>query len=54
MVAEVGIATLLARHPRMRLDCAPEDLRWRPTRVTRGLQRLPVVLDPHPPADTRR
>lgn len=44
MVAEVAIGTLLRRHPGLVLACPRDELRWRPTRVTRGPQALPVRL----------
>jgi cytochrome P450 PksS len=44
---EAGIAfsLILARFPQIRLACKPEELRWRPTSVVRGLASLPVVLN---------
>ncbi|WP_104530925.1 cytochrome P450 family protein [Streptomyces specialis] len=43
---QIGIGRLLARYPGLTLGCAPEDLRWRPTRIMRGLVELPVRLTP--------
>ncbi len=41
--AQIAIATLLRRVPKLRLGVAPERLRWRPGLVLRGLKALPVV-----------
>jgi cytochrome P450 len=46
MVAEVALGTLLRRHPGLELACPADELRWRPTRVTRGVEALPIRLDP--------
>ncbi|WP_406207855.1 cytochrome P450 [Kitasatospora sp. NBC_01560] len=46
MIGETAFTELLRRHPRPVLACAPEELRWRPTRVMRGLAALPVLLSP--------
>ena len=43
--AQVAIASLLARAPRLRLSVPPERLRWRRGLVLRGLAALPVSLD---------
>ncbi|NEC23322.1 cytochrome P450 family protein [Streptomyces parvus] len=45
---EIGIGMLIERFPRLSLACPPEDLRWRPTRIMRGLVELPVRLDTPP------
>jgi cytochrome P450 len=44
--AEIAFTELLQRFPRMRLACAPEDLRWGhgDGLVLRGLSALPVLL----------
>ncbi|GAB4050599.1 cytochrome P450 family protein [Catellatospora paridis] len=44
MEARVAFGLLLARCPRVSLAFRVEDLRWRPSRVMRGLERLPVML----------
>ncbi|GHF27597.1 cytochrome P450 [Streptomyces mashuensis] len=41
--AELGLGALLARFPGLRLAVAPEELRWRRTRLMRGLESLPVL-----------
>jgi cytochrome P450 len=41
--AEVAIATLLRRLPGLRLDVAPDELRWRPVPLFRSLVALPVA-----------
>jgi len=46
MVAEVALGTLLRRHPGLELACPADELSWRPTRVTRGVEALPIRLDP--------
>jgi cytochrome P450 len=43
MEAQVGIAAMLRRLPDLALGCEPEDLRWRPTRIMRGLVELPIT-----------
>ncbi|MGW2364607.1 cytochrome P450 family protein [Streptomyces sp. NPDC001667] len=40
--AELALGALLARFPGLRLAVAPEELRWRRTRLMRGLESLPV------------
>ncbi|MBF6049560.1 cytochrome P450 [Streptomyces sp. NRRL B-1677] len=40
---EIALRTLLTRHPGLRLAVAPEELRWRCTRLMRGLESLPVL-----------
>ncbi|MFI9201645.1 cytochrome P450 [Streptomyces sp. NPDC053048] len=40
--AEIALRALLARFPGLRLAVAPEELRWRRTRLMRGLESLPV------------
>jgi cytochrome P450 len=42
----IAIGTLLRRFPGIALGCAPQDLRWRPSPVFRGLDALPVTLRP--------
>ncbi|MFE9411646.1 cytochrome P450 [Streptomyces sp. NPDC006704] len=39
---EIALRALLTRHPGLRLAVAPEELRWRRTRLMRGLEALPV------------
>lgn len=46
MIGEIAFTELLRRHPRPTLACTPDELRWRPTRVMRGLAALPVLLAP--------
>ncbi|MHA7961671.1 cytochrome P450 family protein [Streptomyces sp. L500] len=41
--AEIALGGLLARFPGLRLAVAPEELRWRRTRLMRGLESLPVL-----------
>ncbi|CAM5323894.1 cytochrome P450 family protein [Streptomyces abikoensis] len=41
--AEIALGALLARFPGLRLGVAPEELRWRRTRLMRGLESLPVL-----------
>ncbi|WP_328466019.1 cytochrome P450 [Actinoplanes sp. NBC_00393] len=41
---QVAFTALLARHPGLRLAVPPEDLRWRPGLLLRGLETLPVLL----------
>jgi cytochrome P450 PksS len=41
---QIAVQTLLRRLPRLRLDAAPEALRWRPTLALRGLEALPVAF----------
>ncbi|WP_338932754.1 cytochrome P450 [Streptomyces netropsis] len=40
--AELALGALLARFPGLRFAVAPEELRWRRTRLMRGLESLPV------------
>ncbi|MGW2597650.1 cytochrome P450 family protein [Streptomyces klenkii] len=40
---EIALRALLTRHPGLRLAVAPEELRWRRTRLMRGLESLPVL-----------
>lgn len=42
MEARVAIGALVARAPRLRLRVPPEQLRWRPGFILRGLESLPV------------
>jgi cytochrome P450 len=44
MEAEIALRALFTRFPGLRLDAPPEELRWRRTRLMRGLVALPVVL----------
>jgi cytochrome P450 PksS len=41
---QIAINMLVQRLPNMRLNAAPETLRWRPTLTVRGLERLPVAV----------
>lgn len=41
---QVAIGTLLARFPKIRLDCDPSDLAWHENFTFRGLAALPVAL----------
>jgi cytochrome P450 len=43
--AEIALATLLRRLPRLRLAVPEEDLRWRPVPLFRSLVALPVAWD---------
>ncbi len=43
---QIAIWTLLRRLPGLRLDVAPEALRWRPELLLRGLESLPVAFGP--------
>jgi cytochrome P450 len=36
---------LLDRFPKLSLAAAPQDLRWRPASLMRGLEALPVRLE---------
>ena len=40
----LAIGTLLRRFPGMALACRPDELRWRPSPVFRGLDALPVTV----------
>ena len=42
--AEIAFGALLDRFPDMTLAVPPADLRWRPSTLIRGLERLPVQL----------
>ena len=42
--AEIAFGALLGRFPEMTLAVPPADLRWRPSTLIRGLERLPVRL----------
>ncbi|MEV6299671.1 cytochrome P450 [Actinoplanes sp. NPDC051861] len=42
--AQIAFTALLDRHPGLSLAVAPEDLRWRPGQLLRGLEELPVRL----------
>jgi cytochrome P450 PksS len=42
--AQIAISTLLDRLPELRLNVAPERLRWRSSLILRGLETLPVAL----------
>ncbi|WP_148668304.1 cytochrome P450, partial [Streptomyces sp. WAC05950] len=41
---EIALRAVLTRFPGIRLAVPGEDLRWRQTRLMRGLEALPVVL----------
>jgi cytochrome P450 PksS len=41
---EIAINTLLQRMPNLRLNMAPEEVKWRPGILLRGLTRLPVAF----------
>lgn len=41
---EIGIRMLIERFPRLSLACPVDELRWRPTRIMRGLVEFPVRL----------
>jgi cytochrome P450 len=41
---QIAIQMLVERLPNLRLNTAPETLRWRPTMNVRGLEALPVAL----------
>lgn len=41
---QIALATLLCTLPGLRLDAAPNTLRWRPTYIVRGLEALPVAF----------
>ncbi len=43
--AQIVIPRVLARFPRLRLACEPEELSWHPTIVGRTLRALPVRID---------
>jgi cytochrome P450 len=43
--AEIAFGGLLDRFPDMTLAVPPADLRWRPSTLIRGLERLPVRLN---------
>ncbi|GGO94243.1 cytochrome P450 family protein [Wenjunlia tyrosinilytica] len=44
--ARIALREMLTRFPRMRLAVEPAGLRWRPAPFFRGLEELPVVLEP--------
>ncbi|MFD0857074.1 cytochrome P450, partial [Actinomadura adrarensis] len=44
----IALATLLRRFPCLQLDTSPQQLVWRPSRMMRGLQALPVRWSPAP------
>jgi cytochrome P450 PksS len=44
MEAQIAISTLLKRMPDLRLNVSPDSLRWRPSMILRGLDRLPVAF----------
>lgn len=44
MEAQIALTTLLSRAPNLRLNIRPDQLRWRPSFVVRGLTALPVSL----------
>ncbi len=39
---QIAISTLIQRLPNLRLDIAPDQIRWRATFILRGLEALPV------------
>ncbi len=41
---QIGITTLLARFPNMRLQVPSDQLKWRGTFIVRGLEKLPVTF----------
>ncbi len=41
---QIAVNTLLRRLPNLRLKDPPDALRWRPSMILRGLERLPVVF----------
>jgi cytochrome P450 PksS len=41
---QIAIQRLVQRLPNLRLNAAPETLRWRPTLTVRGLEALPVAV----------
>jgi cytochrome P450 len=43
---QIALGTLLRRFPDMRLNCAVEELRWKPGGPLNGLASLPVLLGP--------
>jgi cytochrome P450 len=43
---EIAFGGLLDRFPDMTLAVPPDSLRWRPSTLLRGLEKLPVVLSP--------
>ncbi|CAM5520070.1 cytochrome P450 family protein [Streptomyces abikoensis] len=47
---QTALSTLLRRLPDLRLNAAPEDLRWRGGLIMRGLRTLPVAFTPEGPA----
>jgi cytochrome P450 len=44
MEAQIAIDTLLRRMPDLRLKVSPDSLRWRPSMILRGLDKLPVLF----------
>ncbi|WP_306325138.1 cytochrome P450 family protein [Streptomyces venezuelae] len=40
---EIALRALLTRFPGIRLAVPPDELKWRPTRLVRGLESLPVL-----------
>ncbi|MBD0325721.1 MAG: cytochrome P450, partial [Pyrinomonadaceae bacterium] len=42
MEAQIAVNTLLSRMPNLSLKVSPESLRWRPSMILRGLDKLPV------------
>jgi cytochrome P450 PksS len=41
---QIAIDTLIQRFPHLRLNIAPDQVRWRGTFVLRGLEALPVAF----------
>ncbi|MEW2399989.1 cytochrome P450 [Streptomyces sp. NPDC046862] len=44
--ADIALTTLLRRCPNLQLATPAEQLQWRPTRLVRGLESLPVTFSP--------
>lgn len=42
--AQIAINTLLRRMPDLHLTVAPDSLRWRPSMILRGLEKLPAAF----------
>jgi cytochrome P450 len=46
MQIEIALTRLISRYPDLRLEVAPEDVRWENSALLRGLAALPVLLRP--------
>ncbi|MEO6504361.1 MAG: cytochrome P450 [Jatrophihabitantaceae bacterium] len=46
MQIEIALDRLLSRYPHLQLAVEPEELRWNPSALLRGLVALPVLLSP--------